>query len=412
MLDDVDHVWFRPKDPSDKPRAGTPGSGRLSSLEATVADPESTLTEGEQLTVRVLRPAEPEISFAILAAQMDGPYIPLSDLHFVGTTAAAVNDRYGDFVAMYEVRDEDAPPRNPTLREAVSAGFSGPFFDTTAGEPPLPVALVATETLPNPVGDHVEFTMPAPRRGLAAGSLISNETGRELATPAWAELTGVRLARHRHREDPARDIVFPVRRRTATDGTFRFRSAVSGISMNPASVSPRFEGPYLELPDLSVTYTVHSDARLPATLSGRRALVAHHSAHAPESPQTSGILSAHPLELELAGMPAPVRAHDGVGWVAHAVATRLGDRAGQAFALVTALLMAAALLAAIGPSGHAPSSRAARVVSVVLGWCAGIVDAGAHERGGWSLMDLAVSALGAALLWLVLRALVQPRRAS
>ena len=54
VADDVDHVWFRPRDPerSKLPSWDLRVPVKRSSVEATVADPKSTnLTEGEQLTV-------------------------------------------------------------------------------------------------------------------------------------------------------------------------------------------------------------------------------------------------------------------------------------------------------------------------------------------------------------------------
>ncbi|MGB1698965.1 MAG: hypothetical protein ACPHRO_03350, partial [Nannocystaceae bacterium] len=288
-----------------------------------------------------------------------------------------------------------------SLREAISIGLSGPFFDTTPEEPPLPLAFVNREGVDLDPGEVMTLTIPAPRRGLKLGKIIKNKSGRFLATPRWRSLTEVRFARLRHDEDPSLDVLFPVARSLAKDGTFRFESLDSDIRIGSDKLWANHSGPYLEIPPIEVDVEIRGDARLPASLANRQALVPRDTAHAPISPSTPDPFRTHPLELQLAGLERPAISHEGVGWLTRAVAERLGDTVGWLFlALTTVLLGLAAGLSLSAsrrtpPPPHTGGLRVEWCVLVpvaVLAWTLGFGISGGSNQA-WTLLD-AVSLVG------------------
>jgi hypothetical protein len=401
ILRDVTHVWFRMKEPehAQLPSWDLRVPVVREIVRGTVSTPnKSSLQVGEEVEAVVLRPADPEISLAILTSQMDGPYIPTKDLHLVATTARATNARYGDFLAMYEERPEDAP-QNPSLREAISLGLSGPFFDTTPGEPPFAISFVSAEGVHVENGEVLRLTTRPLRRGLKIGKVLKTKSMRELATPSWQPLAAVRFGRLRHDEDPRQDILFPLSRRLAKDGTFRFTSLDSRIKVGAEKTWRGYSGPYLEVPAFAVDVEVHGDARLPTSLATRHALVPRDTTHAPVSPVGTGPFQPHPAELQVAGFNAPVLIHEGAGWLTRVVSTRLGESAAWLFTLCTAILLGLAVgvsLAAVHPRNHdAPAeARAATsladpsvVVSLaVISWTLGFARAGGPLQA-WGLVD-------------------------
>ena len=401
ILNDVTHVWFRMKEPehAQVPSWDLRVPVVREIVRGTVTDPnETSLRTGEQVDAVVLRPADPDISFALLASQMDGPFIPTADLHIVGTVARAANTRYGDFLAMYEDRPA-AAPENPSLREAISIGLSGPFFDTTEGEPPLPVSFVSTEGGEFEDGEVLPTTIRSLPRGLKIGKVLKLESKRELATPRWEHLAAVRLGRLRHDDDPSRDIIFPLSRRLADDGTYRFASLDSRIKIGSEKLWARYSGPYLEVPPIALELEVRGDARLPTELAGRHALVPRGTAHAPVSPFTDGPFRPHPAELQLVGFGAPVISHEGAGWLTRAVSLRLGETAAWLFNLCTAMLLglavgislASARAAARHPARSATdaTSRADGIVLLPLAlvsWTLGFALSGGSNQA-WAVVD-------------------------
>jgi hypothetical protein len=222
---------------------------------------------------------------------------------------------------------------------------------------------------------------------------------RELATPRWQPLAAVRFGRLRHDEDPSKDILFPVSRRLAKDGTFRFTSLNSRIKIGSEKTWRGYSGPYLEVPSFDVEVEVHGDARLPTSLATRHALVPRDTTHAPVSPMSSDPFQPHPAELQVAGFDAPVLTHEGAGWLTRVVSTRLGESAAWLFTLCTALLLGLAVgvsLAAVHPGTEGAPAETRRMTSladpsvvvplVAISWTLGFARAeGALQA--WGLVD-------------------------
>jgi len=401
ILDGVSHVWFRMKEPE---HAKLPSWDLRvpvvpETVRGTVVDPNNTsLSAGDEVDAIVLRPADPDLSFALLASQMDGPFIPTDDLHIVGTTVRAANTRYGEFLAMYEAPPKDGP-ENPSLREAISLGFSGPFFDTTPDEAASPISFVSARDARFKNGQVLRLTTRALPRGLKIGKIMKTESTRELATPRWENLAAVRFGRLRHDEDPSRDIIFPMSRRLANDGTYRFTSLDPAIRIGSEKLWDKYSGPYLEVPPLEVEVEVRGDARLPSSLAKRHALVPRGTTHAPVSAFADGPFRAHPAELQIAGFKAPVISHEGAGWLTRAVLIRLGASAAWLFVICTALLLGLAVGVTLA-CARATTQRAATTPAGVIlraewivlaplalvGWTVGFANYGGSNQG-WVVAD-------------------------
>lgn len=287
-------------------------------------------------------PADPEVDLRRLSLRMVGPFLNIGDFAFEGTVASASNPRTGEYLAMFEQRDETAAP-NPVLRNIVAdLEYRGPYF---AGEDMSrpPMAFAAIEGLDLPLGHEVDLRFAAPRRGLAIGSL--NPLG-ELVTPAWTHLARTESAVLRHREDPDLDLEVRVNHELGDDGFLRFTSAQPEI-VDFGQVQRRgmkdYSGPYLLVPEVIEPAVVRKGSRLPVEFEDRLALVPLHPLPEPEG-GSGELYRPHPKELIDAGMLGPFRAQDGLTLTASAFRSTLG-RFGSLLGLLLFAAMALATLA-------------------------------------------------------------------
>lgn len=393
----TDTVLFRDRDPE---RAKNPGYD--------VAVPcERELVETRAGTFIKLRPRDPAVNFRSLmnARGLDGPFLLVDDLHFVGAVERALSGHpgVGEHLALYEEEIVSDDARNLSVREAIALGFRGPYYDD--GEPPLPRALVSTPDFTPAIGDTIRLRFAAPDRGLALGFL---NRVHELETPPWDFLAAADTAILRHRSDPSRDLRVPVQARLV-GGRLRFASTDPAIDFRDLAATD-YEGPFLLPPPLELEVEVHGDQRLPERFKGRRSLVPVEEPAAPGSslarPSFGAILST--------GMEGPVVAADGAGLVAVSWGRALGPATALvlAIAVLVSTLVAMAAWAERGATalahllgeGAAPAFRALFVVAVAVG--AGLGIAGALE-----IADVAVlTATELHLLCLVFLPLVVGRR--
>lgn len=321
--------------------------------------------EREDVTLYVLRAKDPEVNFEKLAREMVGPFIVLEDFHFVGTVKRAMANEFGETLVMYEERSPRAPT-NPVLRSVVSMGMVGPFFDTEdehAGHGRhgsqrdfVPFVLAAEPGYDAAPGTKLHMKMRAPARGLAIGevTLDDNQQG-ELRVPAWDFIAQTTHARLRHREDPAQDLLVPVKHRVAEDGTLRFWSAAPDAVMFKNMDRMRlFRDITLEVPDYAFDVEVRTGARLPAEFADRRALVPLHPA--PYAGRDHrGIYRPHPAEVFASDMTGPWIAHEGGEWLGASLAQALeaSPTGRYLLSLLLVLLGVAGVVAAASAGGRA-----------------------------------------------------------
>lgn len=287
-------------------------------------------------------PADETVDLRKLSRRMIGPYLNIGDFTFVGTVASASNPTTGEYLAMFEQREEDAAP-NPVLRNIVAdLEYRGPYFAGDDLSRP-PMAFAAMADLDLPLGHEVDLRFAAPRRGLAIGSL--NPLG-QLVTPAWTHLADTQYAVLRHREDPDLDLKVRVNHELGDDGFLRFTSAQPEV-VDFAQVQRRgmkdFSGPYLLVPEVAEPAVVRKGARLPLEFEDRLALIPLHPLGEPEG-GSGELYRPHPKELIDAGMFGPFRPQDGLTLTASALQNTLG-RFGSLVALLLFVGMAAPALA-------------------------------------------------------------------
>jgi hypothetical protein len=279
-----------------------------------------------------LRPTDRTVDILRLmkARDLDGPYLPLGDYHFLGSVRRALGDR----LLLSEDPRPKGSPSNPPLRDLIAMGYAGPYLDPGGATPAPPVALAGAPALAAAPGDLLHLRLDAPERGLELGFV--NRLG-ELEVPPWDFLAASSVAVLRHAEDPALDLRIPVVSRV-TMGRLRFVAADPVIEFD--KLPEGYTGPHLVPAPVRFAAEVRSGARLPAELRERLAVIPLHD---PRRTSGNAIYSPHPADALLAGMRPPVRDQFGAAAVLPGLVIRLGRPAAIAGGLLLALLAALGL---------------------------------------------------------------------
>ena len=321
-LADTDAVILRDTDPK---RAQDPGFD----IRIPCAREVIKTRAGEILK---LTPLDPELDIVklIRARDLAGPYLPMRDVHIVGSVRSGVAPQTGAArTLLYEEPRPPGAPRNPSLRDLVSLGYSGPYLDSGGASEAAPLALVGAEGFSPAPGARLALRVDAPTRGLEIGFVNRLD---ELEVPPWDFLAGTTVAVLRHKDDPALDVRVPVVGRLAF-GRLRFASSDPELSFGDLSAFPDHTGPYLLPQGSRFAVEVRTGARLPPDFAGRRALVPLHTQR--EGNPDGGLYAPHPAEALRAGMLGPFRDLTGAAQVLPALA-RLGPAGPVAGALLLA----------------------------------------------------------------------------
>lgn len=279
-----------------------------------------------------LTPLDPELDILklIRARDLAGPFLPMRDVHIVGSVRSGVAPQTGAArTLLYEEPRPPDAPRNPSLRDLVSIGYSGPYLDPDRASAAAPLALVGAEGFSPAPGARLALRVDAPTRGLEIGFVNRLD---ELEVPPWDFLAGATVALLRHKDDPARDVRVPVVGRLAF-GRLRFTSRDPELSFGDLSAFPDHTGPYLLPQSSRFAVEVRTGARLPPDFADRRALVPLHTQR--EGNPEGGLYAPHPAETLRAGMLGPFRDLTGAAQVLPALA-RLGPAGPVAGALLLA----------------------------------------------------------------------------
>lgn len=373
VAEGVDTVVFRPRDPKQAQHVGfdvrIPVERKVA-LTWRKEDLDKPEAEREDVPVIELRPVDSTVRFGALVKEMDGPYLVLDDFHFVGTVLKAMNEGYGQFLAMYEDR-EPLAPENPVLRSIITMGYRGPYYDTDPHAEVTPNVLAAEPGFVAPVGTVLELRMSSPPRGMSTlpfGPVLRdhNKEG-ELRTPAWDFLANVKHARLRHREDPTQDLLVPVDHRLAEDGSLRFWSSDPDlVQFRHAKKMKLFdENIALEVPDYVFEVEVRGGARLPSSLRDRQTLVPIDPRPAPTGAHR-GLYRPHPIEVFAADMSGPWLAQRRGAWLGASVRAATGDLTTLNFfaALLLVLLSVAGLSVVASAGGRALEGMLGRGASI------------------------------------------------
>ncbi len=309
-LADTDAVILRDTDPA---RARDPGFD----IRVPCAREVIKTRAGEILK---LTPLDPELDLLRLmrARDLAGPFLPMRDVHIVGSVRSGLAPQTGATrTLLYEEPRPPGAPRNPSLRDLVSIGYSGPYLDPGGASVAAPLALVGAEGFAPAPGARLALRVDAPARGLEIGFINRLD---ELEVPPWDFLAGTTVALLRHKDDPALDRRIPVVGRLAF-GRLRFSSRDPELSFGDLSAFPDHTGPYLLPQSSRFAVEVRTGARLPPDFADRRALVPLHTQR--EGNPGSGLYAPHPAETLRAGMLGPFRDLTGAAQVLPALA-RLG----------------------------------------------------------------------------------------
>lgn len=362
-----DTVVFRDKDPE---RAKNPGYD-------LIVPCERELVKVGAGTFLKLTPRDPALNMRaqVAARGLDGPFIVLDDLHFIGVVERAFSARpqIGEHLALYEDLTEEDPAAL-SVRDALALGYRGPFFDD--GLPALPRALISAPEFTPAIGEVTRVRFTTPERGLRLGFI--NRIG-EIEAPPWDFLAAADTAIFRHRSDPALDLRVGVQPRLFA-GRLRF-AAADPKALRALAAAADYEGPYLLTPPAELRVEVHSDARLPARYAGRRALIPLDA----DAPRAGGLVHPGPAALLAAGLEGPVLATDGAGLIARTWGQHLGAAGSWVLAL-TALALTLSAMAAWAAQGAAAARhlfgegaggafRAVFLVAVVIGPSLGLLGA-------------------------------------
>lgn len=329
-LADTDAIILRDTDPG---RAGNPG------FDVRVPCTREIIKTrvGEYLK---LRPLDPDVDlFKLMRARdLDGPFLPMADIHIIGSVRSGVAvGTSKSRTLLYEEPRPAGAPRNPPLRDLLTMGYGGPYFDPGGAVPAPPPALVSAADLPLTPGQRLHLRVDAPARGLELGFVNRLD---ELEVPPWDFLAGTSVALLRHKDDPDKDIRVPVLGRLAF-GRLRFSSSDPDLSFGDLSAYPEHTGPFLLPPSSRFAVEVRAGTRLPPEFTDRRALIPLHTQT--QGNPGAGLYAPHPAETLLAGMLGPVRDQTGAAQILPGLARRLGPAGAAAGALTLACLALAGL---------------------------------------------------------------------
>ncbi|MDC0670936.1 alanine:cation symporter family protein [Nannocystis radixulma] len=382
VAEDVDAVILHDKDPA---RAKNPG------FDVHIA------CTRERVNTRVgefwkLRPRDPNINFYQLmrARDLDGPFVPLRDYHFAASIRAAVDlaTNQTQHLLYEEPRPDDAPA-NPALREFITLGYAGPYFDPGGATEAPPLAFAAAPGSSLAIDQRVHLRLDAPARGLELGFV--NRLG-ELEVPPWDLLAGVTTAVLPHRDDPQLDVLVPVQSRLAF-GRLRFASADPAIAFGElAKTHPDHGVPRLVPPSHRFAAEVRAATRVPEPHPGEPVLIPLHRDPRPAGNPGYSLYTPHPAELLQAGMQAPVRDQFGAAQVLPGLGS-LGRTGSSAGALVLGLLTLAGLTFWLG-CGRRFAARCfgGGEIGVVLAFLVCVVAGPACDPA--ALLRVAVPAVG------------------
>lgn len=268
-----------------------------------------------------LIPKDPDLDLLVFmrAHQLEGPFVPLGPLLFTGTAIETLSHEGKPGMAMIEEPRSPADPLYPSLEAATKLRFAGPFV-RESDNPVLAWALPSNPNVGLQTGtlEHLRLD-PAPR-GISLG--VMAQTG-YLVTPAWDFLAETTAAVIRHKEDPALDLMIPVRSQFHR-GNLRFSSAVEGFELSRLELLTAYEPrPYLMPPPYRFDVEVHPGTRLKGDEEGVFALVPTIEY---TSRRTDPTKVYHPGPREVlheSDMQGPVLDREGVASLREAFATRI-----------------------------------------------------------------------------------------